>query len=186
MKKLLGLTITALLISGCVSNKINHYTLTSPELSTGIQPAESDNILLLQDIDFPEYLESKNIIIRQSANEVSFSELNRWADSFDVEVRKYLIEHLRSQLKQTIVTTSSRYVEPTQKLKIEIINFEKNASANKVVLAARWFIFDSKNNIKNHGSFNESARLTSDSYTESAAAHSLLLKKLGNFISKEL
>jgi len=148
---------------------------------------EAEKIVLLQTIRFPEYLQTRNIATRISDNELQLSEMNNWAEPFDLQFTEYLSEIIRSSAKNINLITSTRYASPVNKLRVHVTAFEKSEEKEAVELTARWWVLDGKTNLPlKYGVFSESMKIKDSSYTASAAAHSVLIKILAATLVKQL
>ena len=187
IKKIIA-ACSAALLAGCYSGKtVNYYTFTPLKLNSSVQSTAERKTVLLQRIEFPGYLKTKNIALRISENKLQFSDTNNWALPFDRQVSNYVAELLSAGNKNLIMLESVRYAKADKKVKIKILNFEKNKATGRVQLTARWFILNGADNkLVKEGVFDQSLEPKSDSFESSAEAHSELVKKLVDSISTQI
>lgn len=179
--------LTISIICGCSTSPVKNFTFTPLEQTTMLKTEPVKKIVLLQTIEFPDYLQTRNIAVRKSENELMLSEMNNWAQPFDVQVTRYMSELLRQSTSQVELITSTRYTTPDSKLRIHILSFEKNDEKERVELSARWWALDGETNkITKHGVFSESLKTDDSSYQTSAAVHSLLIKKFVDTLLSQL
>ena len=187
MKKIFISCTAALFLSGCASQSVSYFTLNQPRGATETVVKEITSIVLVQSIEFPEYLTSRNIAVRTAANELELAEVHNWAEPFDVMVTNYLREQLHVGLKNTQIISSTRYAKPSLKIKMNIICFEKNEQNNQVEFTARWWVLDGKtSSVVKEGLVTESLKPKDESYGSSAATHSLLLSQFSDYLIAEL
>jgi uncharacterized lipoprotein YmbA len=143
MNRIILITIMLLVLSGCLSNKTapaSFYVLNA-DLSLSPVNVNKDKVLAVEitAIHVPPYLDRKQIVTRQSENQLHFSEQNRWGGKLRKNLSRVLAKNLSHLLQSSrvAVTPHSLPVKPEYQLEVEIIQFERNANS-QVILAAQW------------------------------------------------
>ncbi len=162
----------AAVLAGCSvlapqPDRTRFFVLTA----TAAPAATSDRLAIgLGPIAMPEYLDHLEVVTRAAPNRLELSPTDRWAESFDDNVRGVLARNLGARLPGAHFTDFPWY--PTTRLDYEIaVLFERfeRSGANATELAAQWTIRDGRDRrvlITREARFSASA---ADGTTEAAA-----------------
>ncbi len=163
----------AVLLAGCSvlapqPDRTRFYVLTATPPAAA---AASDRLAIgLGPIAMPEYLDHLEVVTRAAPNRLELSPTDRWAESFDDNVRGVLARNLSGALPAAHIVDFPWY--PTAHLDYEIaVVFERfeRSGANATELAAQWTIRGGRDRrvlIARQSRFSESA---ADGTTEAAA-----------------
>jgi uncharacterized protein len=125
--------------------KTRFYMLSSPASSgRAVQPLATlpDVALGIGPIRLPEYLDRRNIIVRNSGNELELAEDSQWAEPMGDTVSRVLADNLSVLLGTHRITQfpwrSSMPVD--YQLTIQVAQFD-GVPGEQVVLRAQWQVF---------------------------------------------
>lgn len=189
MFKSLTVVFAIVFLAGCVSSSsVNYYTLNNTsEHKISVNSQKKKSIILLQEISFPEYLQSKYIATKSGSNKIELSDVNNWVEPLNDMVTDYITERLTQTMKDSIIISTTRYTKADKKVRIKILSLEKNDITGEVGLNARWAILNGKTNLPIiQKLFSKSIKPKDNSYGASAATHSILLDQLVQEIAKQL
>ncbi len=141
--------VAALLLPGCLSNTskpANFYVLNS-DLSQAPVNTDTDSAPAVEIValHIPPYLDRKQIVTRESENQLHFSEQNRWAGKLRKNLSRVLVKNLSHLLQSSRVAAipHSLPINAQYQLEIAIVQFERNA-AGHILLSAQWRLAKSK------------------------------------------
>ncbi|GIW40935.1 MAG: hypothetical protein KatS3mg076_1512 [Candidatus Binatia bacterium] len=102
-------------------------------------------VLGLGPVDFPDYLERPNFVVRLSSTRLDFSERSRWAEPLDANFQRTLAENLSRLLRPKKIESFPWFGNPRldYQVEIEVLEFEVDAEGT-ARLAARWALRDGK------------------------------------------
>ena len=127
MIKSISTVVAAMFVFGCVSSSpVNYYALndiSEHQVSPMVQ--KNEMVVLLQDISFPKYLQSKYIAVKSSENEFVLSDVHNWVESLDSMVTNYITERLTQSMNESTIISTTHYMKADKKISIKIIAFEK-------------------------------------------------------------
>jgi len=140
----LFLVLLALFIGCAGTQPSRFFTLTPiPEQQINAE-FEDDNHELaigIGPVNFPDYLNRKQIVTRSSHNEIKLSEFDRWAGELKENTIRILSENISDLLSTDLV-----FVHPWRgstkldyRIEIEVIRFDGDLGG-KVVLISRWAV----------------------------------------------
>lgn len=147
----LALCAAAALFAGCSvlapqPDRTRFFVLTASAPPAGaVSPSPGALALGLGPIDLPSYLGHLEVVTRAAPNRIDLSPSDRWAESFDDNVREVLTRDLGARLPGAHIVSFPWY--PTTTLDYEIaVRFERfeRAGANSTELDAHWTIRDGK------------------------------------------
>lgn len=147
----LALCAAAALFAGCSvlapqPDRTRFFVLTaSAPPAEAVSPSPGALALGLGPIDLPSYLGHLEVVTRAAPNRIDLSPSDRWAESFDDNVREVLTRDLGARLPGAHIVSFPWY--PTTPLDYEIaVRFERfeRVGANSTELDAHWTIRDGK------------------------------------------
>ena len=117
------------------------YVLTATIEAPGL-PAAADGLILgLGPIKLPDYLERSQLVTRVGANQVVFSDFERWAEPLDRNFGRVLRENLSRLLNTEKIISLPAFVPLAVRYEVplEVLHFESD-DKGVVELSARWAI----------------------------------------------
>ncbi|MGS0741325.1 PqiC family protein [Glaciimonas sp. GG7] len=132
--------VTALLLTGCAITPTRFYTLaTAPQLKT-LNTATKNIYIEVPAIGVPERLARPQMVVRTQQTQVAILEQDRWASSFNYELRDALASGLANRLGAVDVSRGGRPAGlPVYRIAIELREFDA-APADKVQALFGWTI----------------------------------------------
>jgi uncharacterized protein len=88
-------------------------------------------------VSVPDYLDTRDILVRDGRNEVKASVSGRWAERFSVGVNRALIAGLTQRLPSIAIVAEKPIVRPAQQISVNIQAFEIGPR-QQCVLVAVW------------------------------------------------
>ena len=144
----LGMTVVvaATLLSGCSSPPSKFYVLSSlNQLQAAIpkRPLARCLYLGVGPIKIPRYLQTPQVVVRLTNNQVHLSEFHRWAEPLRVNVESVLAQNLRWLLgvRHIVKYPWSLNQRVDLHLKVSIVRFDTDAKGLSV-LVAHWRLLD--------------------------------------------
>ena len=147
--RLLTFLIATVLLSGCISNTSKPASFYVINASESLQSLLDENrkgpAIKISAVDIPPYLDRKQIVTRQTDNQLHFSEQHRWAGRFRKNLSRVMARNLSQLLgnADVAVSPSSLPIKASYQVAIEISRFERDVSGY-VVLSASWRIVRDK------------------------------------------
>ena len=139
---LTGLAV-AVLLGGCIgkSPPSQFYTLNAIAGPAQGKALPQDISIAIGPVTIPPALDRPQIVTRDMANQVHFSESHRWAGPLDKEIATVLAANLGSLLatERVIPYTSEDILQPTHRIHVSIARFDGSLQ-NEVLLDATWSI----------------------------------------------
>lgn len=138
--RLVYAAICWLVVSGCV-NLDPPPDLTRHFLMNGPSTAEADGGFAVEvaSVTLEPYLASHRMVVRSGENEIIFSDLHRWAEPLDDNIRRVLAGYLAVSPLGTI---SNRTAESARLLVyVDVYRFEGHLP-DRAALAAEWTVED--------------------------------------------
>jgi uncharacterized protein len=197
MKRRRGILIIALLIAavtnGCTAlaprQERTHFLLLAPAASGPASGAKVRSLTIgLGPVQFPQYLDRQELVIRTSPNGFNLSERDRWAEPLAENFRNVLAADLRSQLANVNIVpypwypgTGMDYV-----VRVQVERFDTD-STNAAELIARWELMNPKSRqvlVGREVQFRQPA--SSDGGEAIAAALSSELAQLGQQVASAI
>lgn len=118
----------------------NFFVLTAlPQAQTQAAQTRNGPIIGVVPVRLPDYLNHNVIVTRESDNELVLAKFNEWAAPLSANITSVLTENLSMLAGTDRVTTIPANVATDREVSVEIINFERDAKGD-VVLLARWTI----------------------------------------------
>jgi len=138
--------ILALLVSGCSLLSApnvpttRYFVLTSDRSLGAANPARDGISLGMGPFSFPSYLNRPQMVNRTDANQIVFSQFNRWAEPVADGFQRILAENVGRVVGTSQVVTFPWYEIPLEyQVKGEVLRFESNADG-EAVLEAIWTV----------------------------------------------
>jgi uncharacterized lipoprotein YmbA len=147
--------LSLLVLGGCTdllglkggSAPVHYYVLSSvPSPSGRTGGVASDEIVVgVAPVTVAEYLESRMIVTRTTANTVELAELHNWAAPLSEHATAVLADNLSTQIPTDAVLKLplSRSIPIDVEVRVRLETFEQVDDGN-VRLVARWVLFDER------------------------------------------
>ena len=165
----------------------NFFVLTAlPQAQTMAPETRGGPMIGVVPVRLPDYLNHNVIVTRESDNELALAKFNEWAAPLSANVTSVLTENLSMLIPTDRITTIPSNVAIDREIAVEIINFERDAKGD-VVLLARWTILgDSGRRLLAMRRSGFRAEDVPMEYAAIAAAMSQLLGELSRDIAAEI
>jgi uncharacterized protein len=166
----------------------NFFVLTAlPQAQAqAAAPAREGPFIGVVPVRLPEYLNHNVIVTRESNNELALAKFNEWAAPLSANITSVLTENLSILVPTDRIATNPANVAIDKEVAVEIINFERDATGD-VVLLARWTIIGNSGRrllaMRRSGLRAEDVPMD---YNAIAAAMSQLLGELSRDIAAEI
>ncbi|MBF0274826.1 MAG: membrane integrity-associated transporter subunit PqiC [Nitrospinae bacterium] len=141
-----------LFVSGCVSTtnaSTKFYILNPISDAPSLQKKVKTKAVsvVIDSLRLPQYLERPQIVMRTSANELSFAEFHQWGGNLRKNMMRTLAENLSQLLGSPEISMAPNMssVPSDFRLELEILRFEKESN-HHVSLSAQWRILKGKDN----------------------------------------
>lgn len=133
-------------LAGCFlptagSAPINYYVLSARAEPDPALASAQRQLIGVQTVQLPDYLNRKSIVTRREDNEIDIAELDQWAGNLKDSVTNVLVDNLTRVLgSETVIPLPVSAAVPVEEVVgVEIINFEQQPSGT-VRLSARWIV----------------------------------------------
>ncbi|MGZ9033859.1 MAG: PqiC family protein [Rhodospirillales bacterium] len=164
----------------------NFFVLTALPQAGEPAPQRDGPFIGVVPVRLPEYLNHNVIVTRETNNELALAKFNEWAAPLAANVTSVLTENLSMLIPTDRIATIPANVAVDREVAVEIINFEREASGD-VVLLARWTIIgDSGRRLLAMRRSGFRAEKVPMEYGAIAAAMSQLLGELSRDIAAEI
>ena len=163
---------------GCsASQPTQFYTLSGTDaVSEG--STEKPMRLGVGPVYLPAYLDRPQVVTRSGANRMNVSEFDQWAEPLETTFQRVLTENLSQRLDTDRIASlpARRNVSLDRQVEVEVTRFDAD-EAGRVVLDARWRIFDGRGDRLLHRgrSLTEERVAAAGDYEQIAAAMSRCL-----------
>ena len=140
---LVGLLTTAVAACSVLEPQADHsefYVLTSvSEVPTNVPPAPVGLVVGVGPIEFPDYLDRSERVVRVGVNQVRFSDNERWAEPLERNFARVLAQNL-----SVLLDTGRIYVFPwftslaiSHEVKVDVLQFDTDRDGD-ATLRVRW------------------------------------------------
>ena len=185
MKPLLPLTIVLssilLFFTSCTTTapETVTYVLPNPPIKNGTSGAAIASITV-RDIDLAEYINQGGFVMKNSSVEITITKQNRWGESLEKGIERYLNRLLKQQ------TSTAPSSTDTYDLEITFDAFESE-NFDHAVATGSWSIYPSQESSPTAiRSFHITQPITSHDYAGLVNAYSKILDHLAEEIQSEL
>jgi uncharacterized lipoprotein YmbA len=127
-----------MMLAGCASSPPVRYYGLSP-VAASADKVSGDEIVGLGPLDFPDYLNRPQIVLRSSANEFRIGEFDRWAEPIQQTFTRSVASHVDSQLNNAIIVAFPYrdVVSPRYRIIGRVNRFDADETG-KTVLVVQW------------------------------------------------
>jgi len=142
-----SLVVSSLLFAACSIlaplPDTSHFFLLAPLPGATTPPtgggtdSPASMLLGLGPIKLPPYLDRHEIAIRLSPTQVTYSEVDRWAEQLSVSVSRVLLQNLSMLLgtERIVMYPWSNATQVTYQIEVELLNFEATKQGETQLLA---------------------------------------------------
>lgn len=194
IKKLIGLTLFTMLISGCATDlttNVNYYLLD--DATTTITPISVDQRPIKIKIDtfeLADYLNQTNLCMQLEGHQIYYSKHHFWAQPLQSSLLKSLLNDLNLHSSQGYFYTSDTVndEQPDLKMGLSISHFLPTHQSSVVMSGQYWF-YDSKTNndlSKRVFNFKYELPLKENGFPHSVKQLRLLLPELSKELVKNM
>lgn len=140
MKSLLVLFATATLIAACSSPKTTYYTLSAPSVTVTTAMTHTTRIMV-GPVTLPSLLDTPQLVVKHSNNQVSVYEYQRWAGSLKSDIERVVAADLSRDLNTPNVWsyTQSPFAEFDYQALIDVQNIDSKLGES-VTIDVLWTI----------------------------------------------
>jgi uncharacterized protein len=175
----------AIVLVGCANTPAHLYTLAP----TAITPASADQRLpdiavVLGPVSIPGIVDLQQIVVRNSANQVSVDEFNRWASPLRNNISLVVADNI-SVLLGTPNVSSELTLTADYRVAIEVQSFE-SMPGTEASLSALWTVRRVKDGATATGRTTTREISSDQGYAALAAAHSRCLGRLSADIAETI
>jgi uncharacterized protein len=175
----------ALLLAGCSNTPAHLYTLNP----TAMPPASADlrlsNIaVVLGPVSIPGIVDLQQIVVRNSANQVSVDEFNRWASPLRNNISLVVADNI-AVLLGTPNVSSALTLTADYRVAIDVQSFE-STPGDAARLSALWTVRRVKDGATTTGRTTTRETSSDQGYAALAAAHSRCLGRLSADIAEAI
>lgn len=195
-----GLFWMIILLGGCASTLIGEGSpptryfilspLTLPETSgSNLAAADPEVSVAVEPLVIPSYLNRSQIVIMNSASELSISEFNQWGENLRDNLSRVLVENLSLLLDsdQIYLMPGLKRQEPDFRVMVRIVQFERTDKGT-VQLTVRWKLQDQsgKQILFREGSVLAGEQVGKEDYPAIAIAMSHLLSEFSRRMAETI
>ena len=134
------IALTALMLAGCgASDHSRYYVLTeNPAAASRATATSPATTIGLGAVRLPAALDRPQMARRLNSDEISYSEIDRWAGPLDEMVRRVLIADLDGRLAPDMILIENNPTsQASRTIAVDILRFDADATG-LVTLKARW------------------------------------------------
>jgi uncharacterized protein len=130
-----------LLLAGCAGGPAPRiYVLGDPPpTDAGVWSQAGKPVVQVLPVAVPDYLDTREMLVRNGRNEVAPNPNGRWAERLSVGLTRALATALGTRLPQAVVTDNVPVVPPARRVVVTVAAFEISP-AGRCQLDARWAI----------------------------------------------
>ena len=179
--------IAALLVSACATTPASrHYTLAANAQESHRIAADKRRIEIVS-VRIPEALDRPQVVLTQSANEVSFSEFHRWAAPLRAEVPRVVARNLSRILDTSTLWLREDFAGTQPDLRLQVTIERLEAMPGEAMrLQALWMIRPAEGGAPQIGRSTVSAPLNDGTYAAAVVAIGQALLHLSQDLAKAI
>ena len=149
MKKMTNTLLASTLLLGlfgCASapEKVNYYLLSGAK-ATVQQEKQPESLILLDNIQLPDYLKQQYIVMQLNENQLQFSNQHQWAERLEMSMEKVLLSELNQASDKQLFLSykQDKQAEAKGRLDIAVEHF-LITDKSQVVLSGEFFVHRDK------------------------------------------
>jgi uncharacterized lipoprotein YmbA len=177
--------VLAIWLAGCTSTPAHLYTLNPTAMAPASDDLRLPNIaVVLGPISIPGIVDLQQIVVSNSANQVSVDEFNRWASPLRNNISLVVADNI-SVLLGTPNVSSALTLTADYRVAIEVQSFE-STPGDSAHLSALWTVRRVKDGATATGRTTTRETSSDQGYGALAAAHSRCLGRLSTDIAEAI
>ena len=135
--------VLGMLATGCSSKNSDFYILNPERLSNIQQHKGCRNIIMIERVKIPGYIDKPEIVTRINQNELFQAEFHRWAEPLSGNISDVIAQNLSSQLSQDSILTAPRLTTShiNYFLTLKVNQFDVD-SGGQSILKVSWSIYN--------------------------------------------
>lgn len=187
--------LSALLLLACISpaERVKYYSLSLEEDSEAPSYATSDSLsqekpqIVIESISLPTFLRQDKLVMQIGAHEIYSANFHRWAEPLEEAIAKVLVQALsRKNTGYQFDKTSPQWRKSAQlNLRLEFEKFHATDTA-KILVSGRYWLYDTRSNLKSMQVFNFTDTLTHDGYLHTVEKLQHAIDQLSDKIAQSL
>jgi uncharacterized protein len=174
--------------AGCASPPAHFYTL-SHSATAAAKPVDAlpDISVIVGPVSIPAIIDTPQIVVTTSPNQVSLNEFNRWASPLQNNISRVVVDDLASMLGASRVSlvNQSMNADPDFRVAIDVQTFE-SVPGDSATLNATWIVRRTKDGKMQAGRTAVREPSTGMGYDALVAAHSRALARLSQDIADRI
>jgi uncharacterized lipoprotein YmbA len=175
----------AVFAAGCASPPAHFYTL-SHSAADAVKPDQAlpDMSVVVGPVSIPAIIDTPQIVVTTTPNQVSLNEFNRWASPLQNNISRVVVDDLAAMLGTSRVSlvNQSMSAEPDFRVAIDVQTFQ-SVPGESATLNATWIVRRTKDGKTQAGRTAVREPTTSMGYDALVAAHSRALARLSQDIA---
>lgn len=172
------------ILAGCAGGASPQYYL----LQADPQPRQiniSSANLAIDSMEITGFLDKSGIVYQTEPGKVNVAVSHLWAEPLDSQIRRKLVNHLSSSLKDVSVYKNTA-IAPRESVRLSMsIDGFHGRYDGVAIISGIWWLADPAGNVITRKSFNQSIPLENDGYTELVRSLSIGLKEVAEIIATE-
>jgi uncharacterized lipoprotein YmbA len=175
----------AVLPAGCASPPSHFYTLSHSTTTTAkTDDALPDISVIVGPVSIPAIVDTPQIVVTTTPNQVSLNEFNRWASPLQNNISRVVVDDLAAMLGTSRVSlvNQSMNADPDFRVAIDVQTFQSVPGAS-ATLNATWIVRRAKDGKMQAGRTAVREPSTGMGYDALVAAHSRALARLSQDIA---
>ena len=144
------INLVLLLVVACTSNNSATFYLLKPIPSSNLKLIQDNDAtakitVLVKLVNFPEYLDQPQMVIRENDYKLQINEDHRWAESIKNDFTRVFVKNLDNRIAPSSTRVNSKLdgSEPDYQLSIEVFQMDVNMD-DEAVLIAEWSLSTGK------------------------------------------
>lgn len=137
--------LLCLLTVGCSSKNSEFFILNPEKLSNIQQPKTCRNIIMIERVKIPGYIDKPEIVTRMNKNQLIQAEFHRWAEPLSGNIGDVIAQNLSQQLKRDWIVSQPRLTTSpiNYYVALKINQFDVD-STGLSILKVTWSIYSGK------------------------------------------
>lgn len=141
-KTVLFLALSASLAACTGTQPSRFYQLTAPSVAGSPAGAAARRVVGLEKLDFPDYLDRPEMVLRSGGSRLRVLEYDRWGGTLESMATRALAQHLAAELKgmEIVELPLNRSFPLSHAIEVAVDRFDADETGG-AVLEARWRVF---------------------------------------------
>lgn len=150
IKRVIIINLVLLLVVACTSNNSATFYLLKPIPSSNLKLIQNNDAtakitVLVKLVNFPEYLDQPQMVIRENDYKLQINEDHRWAEPIKNDFTRVFVKNLNSRITPNDARVYSKLdgSKPDYQLSIEVFQMDVNMD-DEAVLKSEWSLSTGK------------------------------------------